>query len=119
MACCMALFHKEMPQPSITKICLEITGLKFISNIPRANELMNDGGVDNGHVGDGGDGGISSSSINSFLPVFITFHTHHLLVPFQKVGWWYVYAVNMMVKIYSPVSPAIYVLHINEKKSLT
>ena len=99
-------FHMRLPQPSITKICLKITCLKFHSNFPRANELMNDGG----------DFGVSSS-INCFLPVFITFYTHHLLVPFQKnVGWWCVCAVNMMVKIYPSVSPAIYVLHINEKK---
>ena len=30
---------QEMPQPSITKICLEITCLKFHSNFPGANEL--------------------------------------------------------------------------------
>ena len=29
----------EMPQPSITKICLKITYLKFHSNFPMANEL--------------------------------------------------------------------------------
>ena len=29
-----------MPQPSITKICLKITCLKFHSNLPGANELM-------------------------------------------------------------------------------
>ena len=31
---------QEMPQPSITKICLKITCLKFHSNFPGANELM-------------------------------------------------------------------------------
>ena len=30
---------QEMPQPSITKICLKITCLKFHSNFPGANEL--------------------------------------------------------------------------------
>ena len=30
-----------MPQPSITKICLKITYLKFQSNFPGANELSN------------------------------------------------------------------------------
>ena len=30
----------EMPQSSITKICLKITCLKFHSNFPGANELM-------------------------------------------------------------------------------
>ena len=31
-----------MSQPSITKICLKITCLKFHSNFPGANELMNE-----------------------------------------------------------------------------
>ena len=31
---------QEMPQPSITKICLKITCLKFHENFPGANELM-------------------------------------------------------------------------------
>ena len=31
---------QEMPQPSIIKICLKITYLKFHSNFPGANELM-------------------------------------------------------------------------------
>ena len=30
---------QEMPQPSVTKICLKITYLKFHSNFPGANEL--------------------------------------------------------------------------------
>ena len=30
---------QEMPQPSITKICLKITYLKFHSNFPGTNEL--------------------------------------------------------------------------------
>ena len=33
---------QEMPQPSITKICLKITCLKFHSNFPGANELKSD-----------------------------------------------------------------------------
>ena len=33
---------QEMPQPSITKICLKITCLKFHSNFPGANELICD-----------------------------------------------------------------------------
>ena len=32
---------QEIPQPSITKICLKITCLKFHSNFPGANELRN------------------------------------------------------------------------------
>ena len=31
---------QQMPQPSITKICLKITCLKFHSNFPRPNELI-------------------------------------------------------------------------------
>ena len=31
---------QEMPQPSITEICLKITYLKFYSNFPGANELI-------------------------------------------------------------------------------
>ena len=31
---------REMPQPSVTKICLKITYLKFHSNFPGANELI-------------------------------------------------------------------------------
>ena len=31
---------QEMPQPSVTKICLKITCLKFHSNFPGANELI-------------------------------------------------------------------------------
>ena len=31
---------QEIPQPSITKICLKITCLKFNSNFPGANELI-------------------------------------------------------------------------------
>ena len=33
---------QDMPQPSIIKICLKITCLKFNSNFPGANELIND-----------------------------------------------------------------------------
>ena len=33
------LISQEMPQPSITKICLKITCLKFHSNLPGVNEL--------------------------------------------------------------------------------
>ena len=36
----ISTISQEMPQPSITKICLKITGLKFNSNFPGANELM-------------------------------------------------------------------------------
>ena len=31
---------EEMPQPPITEICLKITYVKFHSNFPGANELM-------------------------------------------------------------------------------
>ena len=34
---------QEMPQPSITKICLKIAFLKFHLNFPGANELMAQG----------------------------------------------------------------------------
>ena len=34
---------QQMPQPSITKICLKITYLKFHSNFPGANELTGSG----------------------------------------------------------------------------
>ena len=36
----MRVISQELPQPSITKICLKITCLKFHSNFPRANELI-------------------------------------------------------------------------------
>ena len=36
---CHSYSGQEMPQPSITKICLKITCLKFHSNFPGANEL--------------------------------------------------------------------------------
>ena len=44
----------EMPQPSITKICLKITYIKFHSNFPRDNELIKvalsiDASESNGH----------------------------------------------------------------------
>ena len=35
----LRVISQEMPQPSITKICLKITCLKFNSNLPGANEL--------------------------------------------------------------------------------
>ena len=45
-----AISH-QMPQPSITKICLQITCLKFHSNFPGANELTGDSCEESIHIG--------------------------------------------------------------------
>ena len=62
---------QEMPQPSITKICLKITQLKFLSNFPGAKELR----VDH-------DFGENVSGELKAVPIFVV----HLRMPFVSIS---------------------------------